>query len=124
MAPARSYRPWLPHELEPISAPRAQKKRELNLFKARSADAISMSLLVPLLEFNQKAKRLLAITLLSQLDAEISYFRGESATEALKYTNRCSKVSVVQTKPLHSRTVESRIGGRNVLKCHPRIKDG
>ena len=35
----------------------SKKKRELNLFKARSADAISMSLLVPLLEFNQVCEK-------------------------------------------------------------------
>jgi len=42
---------WLPHDWS-RSLHRGLKKHELNLSEARSADAISMSLFVPLLEFN------------------------------------------------------------------------
>src|ERR1700730_5227834 len=58
MAPARSLSPVATTRLEPISARWAQKKRELNLFKARSVGAISMSLFVPLLELTQYAAAL------------------------------------------------------------------
>ena len=52
MAPARSLSPETTTRLEPILCTTGSKKHELNLSKARSAGAISMSLLVPLLEFN------------------------------------------------------------------------
>ena len=58
MAPARSLSPVATTRLDPISARWAKRKRELNLFKARSvsAGAFSMSLFVPLLEFNRQQR--------------------------------------------------------------------
>src|ERR1700751_1516945 len=51
MAPARSLSPDY-HTTGADLCTTGSKKHELNLSKARSAGAISMSLLVPLLEFN------------------------------------------------------------------------
>ena len=53
MAPARSLSPGY-HTTGADLCTTGSKKHELNLSKARSAGAISMSLLVPLLEFNQQ----------------------------------------------------------------------
>ena len=58
MAPARSLPPVATTRTGADLCTTGSKKAELNLFKARSADAIPMSLLVPLLEFNRMGKNL------------------------------------------------------------------
>src|ERR1700737_3463243 len=86
MAPAGSLSPVATTRLEPISAPTGSKKHELNLSKARSAGAISMSLFVPLVEFNRVvesgAHRTAPVSPMSTPSRQTSTFQTPSQLKA------------------------------------------
>ncbi|HJY92938.1 MAG TPA: SOS response-associated peptidase [Candidatus Acidoferrum sp.] len=71
MAPARSLSPDY-HTTGADLCTTGSKKHELNLSKARSAGAISMSLLVPLLEFNQVGKGSSFMVVMPLVTAEVN----------------------------------------------------